>query len=821
MTLLGVTAAAGAGAVATVPGAPTGITVTPGNNTVQVGWTAPASDGGSVITGYRVQRATDAGFTANLTTVAAADLASPYDDATAVNGTAYYYRVAAINAIGTGADAASGSVTPSASATAPATPAAPTASVLSLTSATVNWAAPSNGGSAITGYDVQWSTDSGFGSGVTTVNLGNVVTSPITGLSTGATVYFRVRATNAIGSSAYSAASAALLVATAPAAPAAPGVTAGNAQVTVTWTAPAPNGSAITGYTIQRATDTGFTAGLVTLTTAATGTSYVNNAGNGNAPVNGTTYYYRILATNPIGSSAYSSASGAAAPSAGATVPAAPSGVSATPSDGGFTLNWTAPSDGGSALTGYVIDVSLDNVDWVAGAAFDTAGAGATSKVVGGSGVLENGVLHYVRIRATNAIGEGPNSTPITVTPRTVPSTPTAVSGTPGAGQVNLTWTVPGTDGGSIITGYRIQYSTDDFATVAGTVANTGSGTPSHLVTGLTGGTAYRFRVAAINVAGTSANSAASGAITPSGSAPNILILAQVNDGEGGLSGTVVNRTTNGTSWATSGYTSPTIGTDLGAMAMAYGAGTYVAMNGPGIATCTTDVQAWTSRGVLPSSAGVSDLGYGGGLFVASSYFGGTSYIQTSTDGVTWTPRTVPAGVTTTLRGYLYDGTRHMFVGQNATGAVIVHSTDGTTWNLTQVSSTPGENPYQVAYDGSKYVIVGASSRKWEASTVTGTWTAGTTPGTFNSIAWASGVGWVASATTPTNLRVSSDANTWTNVASGSSATTQQFRAKAGPGYVAVLYDDGVYITTNGTSFTRIEGTEYVNGGQYLALAAR
>jgi hypothetical protein len=89
---------------ATVPGAPTGV----GNNTVgqttaNVTWTAPASNGGSAITGYQIQKATDSGFTQNVTTVDDPDDVSPYQLTGLNPATLYYARVRAVNGVGAGA----------------------------------------------------------------------------------------------------------------------------------------------------------------------------------------------------------------------------------------------------------------------------------------------------------------------------------------------------------------------------------------------------------------------------------------------------------------------------------------------------------------------------------------------------------------------------------------------------------------------------------------------------------------------------------------------------------------------------------------------
>jgi hypothetical protein len=89
----------------------------------------------------------------------------------------------------------------------------------------------------------------------------------------------------------------------------------------------------------------------------------------------------------------------------------------------------------------------------------------------------------------------------------TVPGAPSIGTATRGNAQATVTFTAPGSNGGSAITGYRVTSSPGGFTA-------TGAGSPI-VVTGLTNGTAYTFTVAAQNAIGFSAESAASNSVTP------------------------------------------------------------------------------------------------------------------------------------------------------------------------------------------------------------------------------------------------------------------------------------------------------------------
>jgi hypothetical protein len=96
-----------------------------------------------------------------------------------------------------------------------------------------------------------------------------------------------------------------------------------------------------------------------------------------------------------------------------------------------------------------------------------------------------------------------------------VPAAPTGLTATAGNAQAALAWTAPtGVIAQAPITDYREQYSTDNGATWT-TFTTAASTASTATVTGLTNGTAYRFRVAAVNAVGVGAYTAASAAVTP------------------------------------------------------------------------------------------------------------------------------------------------------------------------------------------------------------------------------------------------------------------------------------------------------------------
>ena len=231
------------------PAAPTGVTATAGNAQAVVSWTAPTVLAQTPITDYIVQFSSDSG--SNWTTFSDGTSTAATATVTGLtNGTAYQFRVAGVNGIGTGAySTASAAVTPVAGTP----PNAPTSLTATASNAQIalTWTAPSAPGTyAITGYTVEYTPSGGSAQTVATGSTNTSYT--LTGLTNGTSHSVRVRAVSAAGNGDYSTA-----VTRTPSAQTVPSAVrslvsnAGVCGANSSWSAPASDGgSAITAYRV-------------------------------------------------------------------------------------------------------------------------------------------------------------------------------------------------------------------------------------------------------------------------------------------------------------------------------------------------------------------------------------------------------------------------------------------------------------------------------------------------------------------------------------------------------------------------------------------
>ena len=479
-------------------GPPRSITVESADGSITVTWSAPASNGGSAITGYRVQwRAESEGYDSGREAVVS-DLGDLRYEITGLdNGTKYHIRVVAVNAVGDGAAPQEQTATPATSPAAPGNVAAERGD----RSVTASWDAAGNGGSAITGYRVQWrSGDDRFQVSDPYVTVGGDVRSRrITGLTNGTEYWVRAQAANSVGDGPWSA-SASAVAATVPSPPRSVVAGRGDRSITVAWQAPSTHGGLeITGYKVQwRAKDETYDeASRQTLATDLDDLSYgITDLANGSE------YFVQVIAVNDAGDSAASQEQSATP----ATLPGAPGDVTLQTQDRSLGVSWTAAADGGSVVSGYRLQWRAGDDEFEDSDPEVTVGGAVLNRKITG---LSNGTEYWVRVQATNGVGEGPWSATMSAVAATVPGAPESVAVIPGNQSIRVDWREPA-DSGSEITEYLVEWRADgeEFSDTERRYTTVKVSQP---IGGLTNGTEYWVRVRAVNVTGTGPAATVSG----------------------------------------------------------------------------------------------------------------------------------------------------------------------------------------------------------------------------------------------------------------------------------------------------------------------
>ncbi|MSV61056.1 MAG: hypothetical protein F2901_06755, partial [Actinobacteria bacterium] len=478
----------------TVAGVPTGVVGTPGNTEVKLVWVAPSNNGGSEITDYVVQSCegtTCSVFEDSVSAVAATTVTG------LKNGTAYTFRVAAVNAAKSGGySEKSEPVTPR---TVPGAPTAVLGAPNDIGQIAVSWKAPTdNGGNAISNYVVQKCLNASCQSVTRTANPPTSTTELISSVESGIGYTFRVAALNAAGQGAWSSESDISIPRMVPGRPTAVAGTPGDKKVDLTWTAPRANGSDITTYVVSSCVN-------------STCTPFVHDASTATqltvtGLTNGTAYTFTVAATNGIGTGEASAPSAAITPR---TVPGAPTGVMASiDNDGKVVITWKAPTDnGGNAIKDYIVKSCVGTTCAIA--------ADSTSNTLSAtiSGLALRTSYTFI-VAAKNDAGVGPYSSNSEVAIlRKLPSVPNKPTAVPNnTGGVVVTWVAPD-DGGADISDYVVQSCTA--SNVCTDFAHTASSSETITVTGLATGSPFTFKVAAKNAAGTGGFSLNSDAAIP------------------------------------------------------------------------------------------------------------------------------------------------------------------------------------------------------------------------------------------------------------------------------------------------------------------
>lgn len=510
---------ASAVASVTLPTAPLNIQATAGNASVALRWEAPGWDGGGPIFDYRIQYSSNNGtswvvFPDGTSTNTQANVTG------LLNGTAYIFRVSAVNSAGFGSPATTSSVTTG------TVPAAPKRLAVAVTSTAVelSWTAPAVvRGAEVQGYVVQQSSDNGrTWSTVATTNA-STTTARLSSVS-GAACLFRIAATNRFGQSSF-------FQTRAPVAPsnqllAIPG----NGQVSLAWTR-SWNGSSVSGVTL-RGFDIEYKVASPTVTQWTRFSAYddvadINGYGERRPDAtsvvvsglrNGVSYVFRVreVLSNGVTLSMPFMFPATTPNASGFTQPAMPQIASSVPGNRQVTLSWPAVATGGTPITGYL-------VSYMKLTGNSTTQRWMTTQVGPSSGPvvvpdLDNGSQYVFKVAAFNAVGTGlesPVSAP--VTPATAPFLLGPLNVTLSDDRFQPTKKVATLNfnlndiGGSPITQYRYQFSSDGVtwrdlpsASINPGSVTTGSRISIVYVDKLPAGSRYWLRFAAANAVGTS-----------------------------------------------------------------------------------------------------------------------------------------------------------------------------------------------------------------------------------------------------------------------------------------------------------------------------
>ncbi len=402
-----------------MPGSPTGIGAAAGDRYVRVSWHAPASNGGSAITSYVIQR-TSNGVYRDVARVGTA--VRSWNSTGLTNGTRYWFRVIAVNAAGRSVPSLPASAVPR---TVPGSPTGIGAAAGDRY-VRVSWHAPaSTGGAAITSYVIQRTSDGvyhdvasgGFdGAGLEQHRLDQrhpLLVPGHRGQRRRSQRAERARQRRA------------------PHRARQPdrdrrgrGRTGTSESVGTPRRAPAVR--PITSYVIQR------TSNGVYRDVGRVGTTV--RAWNSTGLTNGTRYWFRVIAVNAAGRSVPSLL--ASAVPVPVPVPGSPTGIGAAAGDRYVRVSWHAPaSNGGAAITSYVIQRTSDGVYR------DVGVVGSTVRAWNSTG-LTNGTRYWFRVIAVNAAGRSVPSVLASAVPNGAPRTQCLLRCGAHAGWLRRPWRV-------------------------------------------------------------------------------------------------------------------------------------------------------------------------------------------------------------------------------------------------------------------------------------------------------------------------------------------------------------------------------------------
>ncbi len=266
----------------------------------------------------------------------------------------------------------------------------------------------------------------------------------------------------------------------------------GDASVEISWS-PIAAGEGVSDYEVVESSCNNIASPVATVTGDS---ANVTTATGGVPLVDGTTYYFKVVAANSAGTSNCTNAT-----VVHATPMQAPTNLTAAPGDSQATLSWTLASGAASyqvySVSGTTQTPVTQNITCSNGSSTDSCTITD----------LTDGTTYTYTVASQNpnaGVAESAFSVSnVSVTPVATPTgAPTGLKAAPGNDQVVLTFSpVVGASGYDV---YEETSATGGFSKLTTGVAFTtnSDGTVSATVTGLTNGTTYTFLVDAVNSIG-------------------------------------------------------------------------------------------------------------------------------------------------------------------------------------------------------------------------------------------------------------------------------------------------------------------------------
>jgi len=491
---------AGATTLPNPPAAPSNLAATTASNSrIDLAW----KDNANTELGFIIERKTGAGVYSVIDSIGAN--VTSYSSTGLAGNKLYFYQVRAYNA--GGHSAYSNEANAMTLLDPPAAPSNLTANALSSDQIDLAWTDNANNEE---GFKIEIKIASSGAYTEIAVVGAEATTYSSTGFESNTQYFFRVRAYNSGGPSAYSNEAS---VTTLPDLPTAPSTlaaaTVSNTQIDLTWT---DNANNETGFKIERKLNSAVTYSQIA-TAGANVTSYASTGLNPN-----TAYSYRVRAFNTTGNSSYSNVSSATTLK---NPPAAPSGLTAAAvSKNQIDLAWT---DHANDELGFVIERKIG----AAGIYAEIATVDSNLTSYSNTGLSAN-TAYFYRLRAFHLAGASGYSNEANA--KTLPNSPAAPSSLTAMAasnsQINLAWT----DNANNENGFKIERKIGA-AGIYTQIASTGANVTSYSDLGLSANTAYFYRVRAHNAGGHSgySNSASDTTLPNLPAAPDNLAATTVS----------------------------------------------------------------------------------------------------------------------------------------------------------------------------------------------------------------------------------------------------------------------------------------------------